>query len=193
MLEAAYVIRFGSWRQEESLPWYDVKLLVSRCLLVMFGLYTFWSCETDNTVLLRVFNPNHPPYEIRFQLALIILNKCVWNPISATLIKCHRSIMTFCLNCWDITAFDLATNVLYILGYIKRIEKNIYNARRVLFQRRIILKVTTLYVYGSQIVKRPRPHSQFYIVSSNGCSIWNLSSISFAVTVKICLNILMAV
>ena len=47
---------------------------------------TFWSGDMDNIMfILRLSNPNHAPYGIRLQLALLFLKKRACNLICATL------------------------------------------------------------------------------------------------------------
>ena len=61
---------------------------------------TFWSCDMDNTVILRLpSNQKHAPYEISTSIGpLISEKKAVFNPRRATLAQSKN---------WEILDFDL--------------------------------------------------------------------------------------
>ena len=65
----------------------------------------------DSIFILRLSDPKHASYKIRLQLALLFLNKCVCNPIKASLAE--RSMVNddiLCLPKVNVSMLNISSN-----------------------------------------------------------------------------------
>ena len=73
--------------------------------------------------------------------------KCIRIPIRANMAERSRSIMPFlCLNCCNLTAFDIVFNVRNILGYLARLS-----IADPWVLEKTIVRVVTLYRHASHL------------------------------------------